>query len=174
MTIAKPKYPRVLAIAPSTRGFGFAVLDGQNTLADWGVKWVKGDKNAGSIMNIGKLIGRYQPGVIVLEDSTVKDSRRALRIRKLHQQIIVLAKKHNMNVELFTRQQVKTALFGEVKGTKYEMAEVVANRFPEELGLQLPSKRHIWEDVDSRMDVFDAVALVLMVRLRKVEPTFKK
>ena len=33
----QPKHFRILAIAPSTRGFGFAVLEGQDTLVDWGV-----------------------------------------------------------------------------------------------------------------------------------------
>jgi Holliday junction resolvasome RuvABC endonuclease subunit len=167
MTKTKPKYPRILAIVPSTRGIGFAVLDAQSTLADWGVRWVKGDKNAGSIMKIEKLIARYQPRVIVLEDSTAEDSRRAPRIRELSQQIIALAKQRNVAVELFTRQQVKKAFIDEGKGTKYEMAEVIANRFPEELSLQLPSKRHLWESVDSRMDVFDAVALALMIWLQR-------
>lgn len=161
------KYPRILAIAPSVRGFGFAVLDGQSTLADWGVKWVKGDKNVGSIENLEKLIARYQPEVVVLEDTKAEDSRRSARIRELSRQIIALAANHKLAVKLFTRQQVKKTLFVEGTGTKYEMAEVIADRFPEELGLHLPSKRRLWEGVDSRMDVFDAVALALMIWLQR-------
>ena len=39
----------VLAIDPSTRGFGFAVLEGPNRLIDWGVKETKVDKNKRSL-----------------------------------------------------------------------------------------------------------------------------
>jgi len=43
------KHFRILAIAPATRGFGFAVLEGLDMLADWGVKEAKGDKNNQSL-----------------------------------------------------------------------------------------------------------------------------
>jgi hypothetical protein len=51
-----PKHPRILAVAPSTRGFGFAVLEGQGTLVDWGVKLVTGDKNDGAIRKVKEMI----------------------------------------------------------------------------------------------------------------------
>ena len=35
---------RILAIAPSFRGFGYAVLEDNDTLVDWGVKTVQGNK----------------------------------------------------------------------------------------------------------------------------------
>ena len=41
MSRAYTKDIRVLAIDPSTRGFGFAVLEGPNRLIDWGVKETK-------------------------------------------------------------------------------------------------------------------------------------
>lgn len=44
MSRAYTKDIRVLAIDPSTRGFGFAVLEGPNRLIDWGVKETKVDK----------------------------------------------------------------------------------------------------------------------------------
>ena len=57
-----PKYPRILAIAPSTRGFGFAIVEGLNTLVDWGVKNVEGDKNAGSLARVKAMIAPYVSG----------------------------------------------------------------------------------------------------------------
>jgi hypothetical protein len=53
-----PKYPRILAIAPSTKGFGYAVLEGHKMLVNWGVKSVEGDKNAGAIEKIEDMIAR--------------------------------------------------------------------------------------------------------------------
>ena len=67
------KYPRVLAVAPSTRGFGFAVLEGEATLVDWGVKSVNGDKNSQSLLKVEEMIGLYHPELITLQDTTAKD-----------------------------------------------------------------------------------------------------
>ena len=44
MSRAYTKDIRVLAIDPSTRGFGYAVLEGPNRLIDWAVKETKVDK----------------------------------------------------------------------------------------------------------------------------------
>lgn len=156
---------RILAIAPSTRGFGFAVLEGQETLVDWGVKSVKGDKNKQTLAKVKALIAHYQPGVLVLQDT--KHSRRALRIRTLSRRIISMGATRKVKVALFSREQVMQLFFTDGQGTKYALAEILAKRFPEELASRLPPKRRPWMSEDSRMDIFVAVALALMPRLRR-------
>jgi RNase H-fold protein (predicted Holliday junction resolvase) len=66
MSRAYTKETRVLAIDPSTRGFGFAVLEGPNRLIDWGVKETKKNKNARTLKLIDELIDRYLPSVMSL------------------------------------------------------------------------------------------------------------
>jgi len=166
MNQINPKHFRILAIAPSTRGFGFAVLEGQEMLVDWGVKTVKGDKNAQSLKKVEEMIAHYQPGVLVLEDASAKNSRRSPRIRKLSQQIIKMAVTRKVSVKLFSRDQVMKTFFADGQGTKHALAEIIAKRFPEELGSRLPPKRKAWMSEDSRMNIFDAVALVLILRLK--------
>ena len=56
--------------------------------------------------------------------------------------------------------------FADGQGTKHALAEIIAKQFPEQLGLQLPPKRKPWMSEDSRMNIFDAVALVLVYRLK--------
>lgn len=158
---------RILAIAPSSRGFGFAVLEGEEKLVDWGVKSIKGDKNTGSIAKVVEMISHYQPGVIVFEDYSAKHSRRSARIRALGKKIIALAEIRNVTVVLFSREQVRQVFFADGLGTKYALAEMLAARFPEELASRLPPKRRPWMSEDYRMDIFDAVALALALRLRK-------
>ncbi len=160
------KYPRILAIAPSTRGFGFALVEGLDTLADWGVKSVTGDKNPGCIAQVEKMVAHYQPDVVVLEDTSTKPFRRSTRIRALGKQIITLAKSHNVIAVLFSKEQVRQAFFDDGQGTKYALAEIIAKKFSDELGFRLPPKRRPWMSEDYRMDIFDAVALALMVRQR--------
>jgi Holliday junction resolvasome RuvABC endonuclease subunit len=165
------KYPRILAIAPSTRGFGFAVLEGLDTLADWGVKSATGDKNTQSLSKLDQLIAYYQPDVLVLEDTSTKPFGRSERIRTLSKQIVTLATTRTVKVKLFSHEQVRRVFFGNGPGTKHDLAEILAQRFPEELGSRLPPKRRPWMSEDSRMDIFDAVALALMLRLKKAKRT---
>lgn len=129
-----PKHFRILAIAPSTRGFGFAVLEGQETLVDWGVKSVKGDKNAQSLKKVAELVVHYQPGVLVLENASAKGSRRSSRIRTLVRQIIQMAATRNVRTKLFARDRVMKTFIADGDRTKQALAEIMAQRFSEQLG----------------------------------------
>ena len=158
------KNDRILAIAPSSRGFGFAVLEGRATLIDWGVKSVTGDKNAGTLKKVESLVSHYQPAVLVLQDAAAKGSWRSSRIRKLTNKLVAMAANGKVKVALFSREQVKQAFFDDGKGTKYTIARILAGRFPEELGHRLPPKRKPWKSEDYRMGIFDSVALALTLR----------
>ena len=68
MTNFHSTHPRILSIAPSTRGFGFAVLEGLDTLADWGVKSVTADKNAQSIAKVKELLRDDQSDPFSLDE----------------------------------------------------------------------------------------------------------
>src|SRR6266536_1154661 len=107
MSRAYTKDIRLLAVDPSTRGFGFAVLEGPNLLIDWGVKETKKNKNARTLKLIEDLIDRYQPGVIVVEDYAGKGSRRCRRIQGLINDISMLASKRKVRVRSFSRVKVK-------------------------------------------------------------------
>ena len=167
MNKINPKQYRILAIAPSTKGFGFAVLEGRDILVDWGVRNVQGNKNAQSVKRVEELIAHYQLGVLVLQN--IEDSRRAPRIKSLSRKIISMAKTRKVKVMLFSHEQVKQIYFADGRGTKYRLAEILAQRFPEELSSRLPPKRKPWMSEDYRMDIFDAVALALMLRLKKAK-----
>src|SRR5215472_11813525 len=102
MSRAYTKDIRVLAIDPSTRGFGFAILEGPNRLIDWGVKETKTDKKNRSLKLITGLIELYQPSVIVVEDYAAKGSRRCGRVRDLINEISKLAVRSNVKVKSFS------------------------------------------------------------------------
>lgn len=157
------KHPRILAIVPSPVGFGFAVLEGQEVLRNWGVKVVEGDKNRQSLLKVKELIAEYRPTVLVLEDIFTKESRRGSRTRALTKKILTLASNDKIQVKLFAKEQIRNAFFGEGKGTKHALAQIVSNRFPEELGHRMPPERRDWDSESSRMAIFVAVALALMV-----------
>jgi hypothetical protein len=157
-------YPRTLAIAPSSRGFGFGVMDGFDTLVDWGVKGANGSKNRETLRKVELLLTHYAPEVLVLPDTTAETSRRAPRIKRLNQQIARLASEQGIEVVLFADETVRQMFLGTDKGTKHDLALAIANRYPEELALRVPPKRRPWMSEDYRMDIFSAVALALIVR----------
>lgn len=155
------KQIRIVAIALTARGFGYCVMEDQ-VILESGNKGVEGNKNSQSICKIEKLLKRFLPGVLVLQDVNATGCRRAPRIKALHRQVIELAAKYKLKVTLLSGNQLREALLGDAKGTKHEMAEMLAKNYPIELAAKLPPKRRLWENEDGRMDMFDAVGLAVV------------
>src|SRR5665213_1325929 len=149
--------PRLLAVSLSTRGFGYAITEGNIRLVECGKKRIYGDKNAGSLASIEKLIVHYQPEIIMLQDVNANDTRRDKRIKRLHQKVIALAKEHKIKTVELTGKQLRVLLLGREDGTKHDMAECLAKQYPDELASRVPPKRTAWMNADDRMDIFDAV-----------------
>ena len=162
---------RILAIALSTGGFGFVVMEGQRTIIEFGRRVADGDKNTQSLAKVKKLLNFYRPGVLVLQDVEAKGSHRAPRIKTLNRQIKRVAEKCKIKVKLISGKQLRSLLVGNPRGTKQEMAEVLATQFPDELASRLPPKRKPWKSEDARMDIFDAVALAVVFRLKRAKRT---
>lgn len=161
---------RLLAVALTSRGLGYAVLEGEKTLVESEHMSVrKGDKNKQCLTKVEKLAAFYRPDVLVLQDVMAKGSRRAPRIKTLHKQIVRFAGKHKLKVELILAKQLRTLLLGDPRGTKHEMANMLVKYFPDELSSRLPPKRRAWQSVDSRMDIFDAVGLGVAFGMRESE-----
>jgi Holliday junction resolvasome RuvABC endonuclease subunit len=147
-----------LAIAPSSRGFGFAVIEENGTLVDWGVKSVRGNKNARCRKKAEELIVHYRPELLVLEHHS---SRRNKRILALSSLLAEAATRHKTRVQRVHRHRVYEAFGLDGKGTKHALAEILAGRYRLELGPRLPPKRKPWMSEDYRMGIFDALALAL-------------
>lgn len=151
---------RILAIDPTTKGFGFAVLEGPEFLVDWGTKETPDDKRAHCLKLVGGLIKRYGPDVIVTENPSDKDSRRCQRVQELIAAIIALARERACRTRSFTRADVHTAFSDVDKPNKHRIANAIAEQFPE-LAPRLPPFRKPWMSEDARMSIFDATALAL-------------
>lgn len=148
--------PRVLAIDPTGRGFGFAVLEGTERLIDWGVK----GRNGHALELARALIERYEPDVLVFEDLKAAKPRRSARARRLLKSVSVLAGCRKIPVRRFSRLRVRATFLQVNASTKHQIATVIADHLPI-LSLQLPPVRKAWMAEDYRMSIFDAVALAL-------------
>ena len=152
---------RILAIAPLSRGLGYAVMEGPDKLVACGNKAILRDKNAKALAWVNRFIQFYQPDVLVLPNVTAADTRRATRIKTLHRKIVAWAGKQPLKVRLVSVTQVRMQLVGESRATKFAVARTLAEKFPTELETRLPPKRRPWMSEDPRMDIFDAVGLAV-------------
>jgi hypothetical protein len=150
---------RVLAVDPFSRGVGFAVLEGAERLIDWGIRTTGRADNAKSTRVIDKLIDRFRPDVLVLEDWDSAGSRRCARVQTLLDRIAT-EKGKRVLVRLITRRHIRAIGPLPLTSTKYGRARFLADRFPE-LQPFLPPFRKLWMPEDDRMAIFDAVSFAV-------------
>ena len=98
---------RILSIAPTARGFGYAVMEGSSRLIAFSNKSILRNKNERTLVWVEKFIRRYEPAVMVLPAVNAADTRRAKRIKQLHQRLVDLATKRKLKVKLITPAAVR-------------------------------------------------------------------
>ena len=155
------KYNLVLGLYPNTQGFAFALFESPESVVDWGVVEVRGRlKNRQCLRRISGLLGQYQPAAVVLQDVSPTETRRAPRIKELHEAIAVLAETQAIPKFSYSRDQTQQtfASFGDT--TKQMIAEAIGKLVPA-FGNFIPPVRKLWNHEHSRMALFDAAALVL-------------
>src|SRR5258708_5293663 len=157
----------VLSIYPFSRGFAFVLFEGPDSPFDWGVKEVKEKhKNTRTLDEIKKLIDRYRPEVLVIEDLTSGESRRTSRIRKLYPMLMHLAASADADVYRCEKRQLQEC-FGFVgAGSKSEIAKAIAIQIPA-FAHRIPPLRKAWMSEDPRQTLFDAAALGITFYARR-------
>jgi len=163
----------VLAIYPFSRGFAFVLFEGPESPFDWGVREIKEKhKNTKTVDAIKKLIDRYRPEVLVIEDTNSRASRRTSRIRKLYRMLAHLAIAEYVDVRRCPREEV-TKYFASVGArTKYEIAKAISMQIPA-FTHRMPVFRRPWMSEDPRQSLFDAAALGLTYYSRGVRSPYQ-
>jgi hypothetical protein len=150
---------RVLAVDPLSRGVGFAVLEGNDKLIDWGIKTTGQADNTKSARAIDKLIDRFRPDILVLEDWDSAGSRRCGRVQTLLKRIAAKEGKRVL-VRLVTRRQIRAIGPLPLTSTKQGRASFLAERFPDVQPF-LPPVRKSWMPEDDKMAIFDALSFAV-------------
>lgn len=154
---------RVLTIEPTTKGFGYAVLEGPENLIDWGTKEAPRVSNSWCLAQATDLLDRFHLDLVVVEDTRAKGSRRSARVTELLRDILSLARRRGVQTRAVSRRAVRSILSAAAAAsTKHDVALHVAQRFPE-LAPRMPPRRRPWSSEDRRMAIFTAVALGLAV-----------
>jgi hypothetical protein len=150
---------RVLALYPTTRGFGFVLFDDERRPIDWGLVGIRdGDKNVAAMKGMARVIVRTRPTLIVAEDTRPTSAKRHPRIGRLHAMLLAHARVHRIPFRRFSRAQV-LRYFNVL--TKAELALTIAHALPQ-LAPRLPPRRKPWMSEDARQSLFDAAALGMM------------
>lgn len=152
-----PHPPRVLALDPVSRGLGVVVFENPSLPIEWGVRELRRDKDARCLEIVGEHLARFQPDLVVVEDTDHPSCRRCPRIRSLIVDIRRLARSRNTPTVTVNRDQVQSALG---VATKHEAATLIARNLPE-LAPFLPPFRKPWMNEDPRTAIFDAAAFAL-------------
>lgn len=149
-----------LALAPTSRGFGFVAFEHPEIIMDWGVKEVRKNKERDSLLKARVLMHMLQPSVLVIENVHRVDSRRSERVKTLIEKLADVATEKGIKVMRYSRKQVLTEFGKTGAHNKDKIAAAVAQLVPE-LAHRLPPPRRIWESEHYNMGIFEAAALAL-------------
>jgi RNase H-fold protein (predicted Holliday junction resolvase) len=157
-----PERPtRILAIDPTTKGFGYAILDLPLRLVAWGMAHIEGEKRSGAIFRFEALLDQFRPDAVVLEDTTAKGSRRYPRVRELLGTLGKIARERGIPVHTVSRLAVIACFSSkDEQATKHSIATTLAVAYPE-LAEKVPKKRKTWQSEDEHIAVFDALSLAV-------------
>jgi hypothetical protein len=159
MRPAQHRIDRVFAIEPSSRGFGYALIEvADDVLIDWGVHQVRqADLTEYSLPIVASLIHKFAPSTVVVEDTLHERCRRRGKGRALIEAIVAFAESIDVAVARVSSASVR-AHYAELSAkNKDAIARLIVSRFPE-LRSVLPPPRKIWKPKDERMTIFDSVA----------------
>lgn len=158
MSWRQHKFARILAIDPSSKGFGFAVMESGGRLIDWGIKEVPGRRAKTFITKVDQLIAVYDPQWLAVEDYS--GTARGERAQRLIEAMVAHARFADVRRSIISRDEIRSLLELPSDATKHAIAEAIATRRP---GLKaiLPKPRQPWTTEDERMNIFDAIGLAM-------------
>ena len=126
-------------------------------LCDWGVARVFGAESEAYVVRVKAMIARYSPDVVALPDPANYKGKAMLR--KLVKALAAGPSRRRPAVRIVSKKAIDKKLSSENR-TKYQRAVLLCRMLPE-LQELLPRPRKIWEKEDARMNIFDALCLIV-------------
>ncbi|HEX4826347.1 MAG TPA: hypothetical protein VFV19_18755 [Candidatus Polarisedimenticolaceae bacterium] len=154
-----------MAIDPTSRGFGYAVLEGATRLIDWGTKDTRRADSAAALDQATALVEHYRPDALIVEDTSHRDSRRRDRAQELILSVCADAGSHGIAQARIPRRHVLELFAGNQSVNKRAVVIAISAHFPE-LGPRVPPIRKAWMSEDTRTSIFDAVGFALVFYLQ--------
>jgi hypothetical protein len=159
----RPSTPHdlVLAVQLSSFGFAFVLFEGPESPFDWGLKDIRQrEKNTRTVVEVKRLIDRYRPAVLVIQDTAGQSPSRSARVRRLSRMLVQLAAAEYVDVHRCSKAEVRAFFSAYGARTKNEIAKVIATQIPA-FAHRMPRLRRGWVGEDARQAHFDAAALAM-------------
>ena len=156
------RYALVLSVYFNTRGFAFILFESSLAPFDWGIREVRGlGKRRRCLASVVRILDRYRPDVLVIQDTSPSGTRRAWRIAKVNSIVAEMAEDRGIPVYAYSRADVYRAFQSMGFTNKHTLAELIATHIPA-FERYVPPPRKPWMSEDARMGLFDAAALALV------------
>lgn len=153
-------HERILSIYPNSYGFGFALMQGALTVIDKGVVRITPMSNTESMVEIKKLIKKYDPDRVILEDFKGNSSFKCARVKQLIRSVSAYLKMNEINYSLYSREQIRIVFDIWNAKTRYEIAEVIVRNIPK-LRMLFFEKPKYPRTETYHFGLFDAVSLCI-------------
>jgi hypothetical protein len=150
----------VMAIYPTTHGFGWAVLENPLSLVGHGVFTEYRNQRERCIEQADRLLGHFRPEAVVFPTTDPNETRHGSRSHDLSKALRGIAKDQGADVVVLSREAVLRVFAAEGAITRAEIASAVAARLPA-LYLRLPKPRRFDDGAAKSLAMYDAAALVL-------------
>jgi hypothetical protein len=150
----------VFAVHPTARGFAWVLFENPKKPVAWAIVHARAGRNRHLASRFEALIDKYEPAVVVLEAFEGKGAARSERIQELCRMMVHEAEARAIDIPIFDREDVRTALAKYGVGTRDETARVLAEAL-HDFSHRKPRKRKLGDSEDVRQSLFDAAALAL-------------
>lgn len=150
----------VLAVHPTSRGFGWVLFKGPLKPTDWGMASARKGRNAKLFKRFERILNRHKPQTLVLESFAEGGTARVDRIQDFCREIRHIGACMGIETRVYRRNTVQRTFASTGAVTRFEIAGVIAERI-DALNHRLPPKRKRWMSQDPRQSLFDAAALAI-------------
>lgn len=151
---------QILALFPNTFGCGYAFFKNEFEPKHSGVVRIQPPNNARCIKRIDAMVETYEPNIILLPTPDGKQNRKKKRIQELLADIALYAKKRDIEVKTYSREQIKMVFEQFEARSKFDISEKICLWMPE-LEKYKPVKRRGEMPEDYYQGMFDSISLFL-------------
>jgi hypothetical protein len=148
----------ILGVDPTKRGLAFVVFE-HGELIDWGTRRC-GREPTEALSALNVLLRECATELLVLEDHAADGCLRRARIREFLRAARLRCRRRGIVVISVSRRQIRDGWRASGHTNKQAIAARLANDYPELLHL-VPPPRRLFMDEDERLQIFDALTLVL-------------
>lgn len=152
--------PLTITLYPNAFGMGYVISESPKELVNYGIARVRPLTKDKYVKRLFRFIQHYKPTLIILRGYTKKDNRISKRVIKVIDTFEMEAKKMELPVYKYSREDIKEVFKQFGNHSKYGISKTICSWYPE-LKPRMPDLRKNTKAEHYQMGVFDAFALML-------------